>query len=145
MFKNKDNRGPSNNERKDPLFPPPILINSVKNILKNSLHKTAKVFIRLLFMSIIPLHPLPSPRSLPILNPNSFFVNIVPSLKVFPKEIYETEIGYDNEPMSYSYTVKPVIEQVIKQCDSVSLFTLLSTSSFLSLFYKSFLWQCLKK
>ena len=30
---------------------------------------------------------------------NEFFVNIVPSLKILPKENYETDVGNDNEPM----------------------------------------------
>ena len=30
---------------------------------------------------------------------NRFFVNIVPSLKILPKENYETDVGNDNEPM----------------------------------------------
>ena len=30
---------------------------------------------------------------------NEFFVNIVPSLKISPKENYETDVGNDNEPI----------------------------------------------
>ena len=30
---------------------------------------------------------------------NEFFANIVPSLKISPKEIYETDVGNDNEPI----------------------------------------------
>ena len=30
---------------------------------------------------------------------NEFFVNIVPSLKISPKKIYETDVGNDNEPI----------------------------------------------
>ena len=30
---------------------------------------------------------------------NEFFVNIVPSLKISPKENYETNVGKDNEPI----------------------------------------------
>ena len=30
---------------------------------------------------------------------NEFFVNIVPSLKILPKENYETDVGNDNEPI----------------------------------------------
>ena len=30
---------------------------------------------------------------------NEFFVNIVPSLKISPKETYETDIGNDTEPI----------------------------------------------
>ena len=30
---------------------------------------------------------------------NKFFVNIVPSLKILPKENYETDVGNDNEPI----------------------------------------------
>ena len=30
---------------------------------------------------------------------NEFFMNIVPSLKIWPKENYETDVGNDNEPI----------------------------------------------
>ena len=30
---------------------------------------------------------------------NEFFVNIVPGLKISPKENYETDVGNDNEPI----------------------------------------------
>ena len=30
---------------------------------------------------------------------NEFFVNLVPSLKIWPKENYETHVGNDNEPI----------------------------------------------
>ena len=38
---------------------------------------------------------------------NEFFVNIVPSLKISPKENYETDVGNDNEPiLNYINKVK---------------------------------------